>query len=126
MKLNNKGSITLDTLLFLIIGIPMILILLCMFGLRLDFAKGSHRIMPTAVDTDFWGNYKVYYKTSAYTQNSQEDYYYIDKNSEELAKKMQEYVITGDEVIVYYDKYVGWKGISAPATSPIIRIEEVQ
>ena len=50
------------------------------FGnLCLDYAAGSHRITPTAVDTDMFGNYKVYYKTSQYTQNNQEDYYYIQK-----------------------------------------------
>lgn len=96
------------------------------FGnLCLDFAAGSHRITPTAVDTDMWGNYKVYYRTSNYTQNNQEDYYYIKKEDTELAEKMKEYVAEGKEVVVYYDKWVGFKGISAPGTSPITKIEEI-
>lgn len=96
------------------------------FGnLCLDFAAGSHRITPTAVDTDMWGNYKVYYRTSNYTQNNQEDYYYIKKEDTELVEKMKEYVAKGKEVVVYYDKWVGFKGISAPGTSPITKIEEI-
>lgn len=105
------------------------IILLTIFiigSIRLDFAKGSHRITPTAVDTDFWGNYIVYYRTSVYQNSYQDEHYYIDKNSPELAQKMEEYVTTGEEVIVYYDKFVGWKGFSAPSSSPIIRIEEVK
>lgn len=71
------------------------------------------------------GNYKVYYRTSNYTQNNQEDYYYIKKEDAELAEKMKEYVAEGKEVVVYYDKWVGFKGISAPGTSPITKIEEI-
>lgn len=99
-----------------------------MFGnLCLDFAAGSHRITPTAVDVaDMWGNYKVYYRTSQYTSNSQEDYYYIDKDNTELAEQMKEYVKQGKEVIVYYEKYVGFKGISHPSVSPITKIEIVE
>lgn len=97
------------------------------FGnLCLDYAVGSHRITPTAVDTDMFGNYKVYYKTSQYTQNNQEDYYYIQKEDTELAEQMKEYVAEGKEVIVYYDQWVGFKGFTAPSTSPIVRIEEVK
>lgn len=97
------------------------------FGnLCLDYAAGSHRITPTAVDTDMFGNYKVYYKTSQYTQNNQEDYYYIQKEDAELAEQMKEYVTEGKEVIVYYDQWVGFKGFTAPSTSPIVRIEEVK
>lgn len=97
------------------------------FGnLCLDYAAGSHRITPTAVDTDMFGNYKVYYKTSQYTQNNQEDYYYIQKEDTELAEQMKEYVAEGKEVIVYYDQWVGFKGFTAPSTSPIVRIEEVK
>lgn len=97
------------------------------FGnLCLDYAAGSHRITPTAVDTDMFGNYKVYYKTSQYTQNNQEDYYYIQKEDTELAEQMKEYVAEGKEVIVYYDQWVGFKGSTAPSTSPIVRIEEVK
>lgn len=38
---------------------------------------------------------------------------------------MKEYVAEGKEVVVYYDKWVGFKGISAPGTSPITKIEEI-
>ena len=89
----------------------------------LDFAAGSHRITPTAVDTDMWGNYKVYFKTSEYTQNANEDYYYIDKDNTELKEQMEECIKNGDTVMVYYDKWVGFKGITAPDTSPITKIE---
>lgn len=117
------GLIVKFIVFLLIIGF----IVTAIFGnLCLDYAAGSHRITPTAVDTDMFGNYKVYYKTSQYTQNNQEDYYYIQKEDTELAEQMKEYVAEGKEVIVYYDQWVGFKGFTAPSTSPIIRIEEVK
>jgi hypothetical protein len=93
---------------------------------RCDFASGSHRITPTAVDKDFWGNYKVYYKTADFTKNSEEDYYYIEKKDKELAAQMRECIEKGQTVIVYYGTYVGMKGLSSPQTSPINRIEVIE
>lgn len=117
------GLIVKFIVFLLIIGF----IATAIFGnLCLDYAAGSHRITPTAVDTDMFGNYKVYYKTSQYTQNNQEDYYYIQKEDTELAEQMKEYITEGKEVIVYYDQWVGFKGFTAPSTSPIVRIEEVK
>lgn len=109
-----------------IVSFFIIAVVILMAGLRFDYAEGGHKIKPTAVDSDFWGNYKVYYKTSEYTQNSQENYYWIDKNAPEMAEKIKEYIRANKEIIVHYDKYVGYKGISAPAESPIIRIELVE
>lgn len=125
---SEKGYIECGTfigmifILLVIVGLGLII-----FGnLCLDFASGSHRIIPTAVDNDMWGNYKVYYRTTEYTKNSEEDYYYIDKNNKELAKQMKEYIKQGKEVIVYYDKYVGFKGFTAPCEAPITKIELVE
>lgn len=115
-----KFFILLFVITFVILGVVGV------FSFKLDFVSGNHRITPTAVDTDIWGNYRVYYRTSQYTSNSQEDYYYIDKNNKELAEQMKEYVRTGKEVVVYYDTYVGFKGITAPDTSPIIKIELIE
>lgn len=107
--------------------IVMIIILIALFGnWQFDFSSGSHRITPTAVDNDIWGNYKVYYRTSQYTQNTQEDFYYIDKANKELADQTRECIKQGKDAIVYYDKYIGFKGITAPATSPIIKIEIIE
>lgn len=112
--------------------VVVVALIVCVFavisfagGLVFDFEAGSHRIIPTAMDTDMFGNYKVYFKTSEYTKNNEEDYYYIDKNNKEIAEQMQEYIKKGIEVVVYYDKYVGFKGFTAPKESPIVRIEEV-
>jgi len=116
-------------------GVIFIVIVLSIIGffiaaffgnLCLDFAAGSHRITPTAVDTDMWGNYKVYYRTSEYTQNSQEDYYYIKKEDTKLAEQMKECVLEGKEVVVYYDEWVGFKGFTNPSEAPITRIEEIK
>ena len=122
-----KGYVEVGMVVTIIVSILVFIgLLMLLFGnLCLDFASGNHRITPTAVDNDFWGNYKVYYRTSQYTQNAQEDYYYIDKQNTELAEQMKEYVRQGKEVVVYYDKYIGFKGMSAPTTSPIIRIEVI-
>lgn len=133
MKKNRQEKGYVDTeLIGLIVKFIVFLLIIgfiatAIFGnLCLDYAAGSHRITPTAVDTDMFGNYKVYYKTSQYTQNNQEDYYYIQKEDTELAEQMKEYVSEGKEVIVYYDQWVGFKGFTAPSTSPIIKIEEVK
>lgn len=110
-------------MVFVVIGIIIFSMVAMFGGLVLDFQSGSHRITPTAIDNDMWGNYKVYYKTSEYTKDAEESYYYIDKNNKEVADQMAEYIKQGKTVIVYYDKYVGFKGMSAPDTSPIVRIE---
>lgn len=128
---SEKGYLYWEDILggLLVVGIVIfvIFVLAAIFGnLCLDFASGSHRIIPTAVDNDMWGNYKVYFRTTEYTKNSEEDYYYIDKNSPELAEQMREYIREGKEVIVYYDRYVGFKGISAPSSAPITKIEVIE
>lgn len=118
-----KGNCLLGMFILIFVGALIIFILIGLFSLRLDFASGQHRITPTSIDTDIWGNYKVYFKTSEYTQNSQEDYYYIEKGNEELKNQMEECIKNGETVMIYYDKWFGFKGITAPDTSPIIRIE---
>lgn len=123
MKRSEKGNCLLGGFLIFLVGAIIILFFVGLFSLRLDFASGQHRITPTSIDTDIWGNYKVYFKTSEYTQNSNEDYYYIDKNNTELKEQMEECIKNGDTVMVYYDKWVGFKGITAPDTSPITKIE---
>lgn len=120
---SEKGNCLLGGFLILLVGAIIILFFAGLFSLRLDFASGQHRITPTSIDTDIWGNYKVYFKTSEYTQNANEDYYYIDKDNTELKEQMEECIKNGDTVMVYYDKWVGFKGITAPDTSPITRIE---
>ena len=128
---NEKGYVDLELIggiIFIVIVLSIIVFFIAaIFGnLCLDFAAGSHRITPTAVDTDIWGNYKVYYKTSEYTQNSQEDYYYIKKEDTELAEQMKEYVSEGKEVVVYYDEWVGFKGFTNPSEAPITKIEVIE
>lgn len=120
---SEKGNCLLRGFILILVGAIIILFCAGLFSLRLDFASGQHRITPTSIDTDIWGNYKVYFKTSEYTQNANEDYYYIDKDNTELKEQMEECIKNGDTVMVYYDKWVGFKGITAPDTSPITRIE---
>ena len=122
MKKEN-GNYLLKGFILILIGAVVILFFIGVFSLRLDFESGQHRITPTSIDTDMWGNYKVYFKTSEYTQNTNEDYYYIDKNDTELKDQMQECIKNGDTIMVYYDKWIGFKGVTAPSTSPITKIE---
>jgi hypothetical protein len=112
-------------LCFILIILSAIVLSVCS-PLRFDFAGGNHRIIPTAIDTDLWGNYKVYYKTSDFTHNRTEDYYYIDKDQPDLAELASQNILGNKEMVVYYDRYIGWKGFTAPKTSPIIRIETVK
>lgn len=114
-------AIVVITLVFIIGIIALIFGNFCF-----DFSSGSHRIIPTSVDNDMWGNYKVYYRTTEYTKNSEEDYYYIEKSNTTLAEQMKECIKQGKEVIVYYDKWVGFKGMSAPGEAPITKIEVIE
>lgn len=126
-NLKNEKGYVLGTC---ILGLIALAVVGCIFvgllGLRMDFESGSHRIIPTAIDRDVWGNYKVYYRTTEYTKNSEEDCYFIDKDNTELAEQMKECIKNGQTVIAYYDKYVGWKGFDAPNTAPITKIEVVE
>lgn len=120
---NEKGNCLLGAFILILTGALVISVMIGVFSFRLDFASGQHRITPTSIDTDFWGNYRVYYKTSEYTKDTEENYYFIDKNNIEIKKQMEECIKNQETVMIYYDKYVGFKGISAPDTSPIIKIE---
>lgn len=108
------------------VGAIVLVILIGMFSLRLDFASGSHRITPTSMDTDMFGNYKIYYKTSEYTKDSEENYYYIEKSNISIKEQMEECIKKQETIMVYYDKYVGFKGITSPDTAPITRIEIIE
>lgn len=128
---NEKGYIDFETIigfLFILICFAGVAFMIVAFigGFQLDFESGSRKITPTAVDNDAFGNYKVYYRTTEYSKNSEEDYYYIDKNNTDLAEQMRDYIKQGKEVIVYYDKYIGFKGFTAPSSSPIVKIEPIE
>lgn len=118
-KTVKRVSITLGIL------IVTILIVFQVGGLRMDTAGGQHIIIPTAIDTDFWGNYKVYYKTTLYESNQSEGHYMIEKEREDLAQQIREYMRERKQILVHYDRYVGFKGMSSPNESPIIKIEEM-
>ena len=110
---------------FMIIAIVAI-VLTVANPFRFDFTGGTHRITPTAVDTDIWGNYKVYFKTSDLTLNNGEDFYYIQKGDKELIDYMERAIVEKNEVVIYYDRYVGYKGFMAPKTSPIVKIDTIK
>jgi hypothetical protein len=93
---------------------------------RFDFSSGSHRMLPVAIDTDTWGNYRVYFRTNALAYNGGDDFYYIDKDRIELAQQAARAIVDDKEIVVYCDQYIGWKGFTAPTTSPIVRIETIQ
>ena len=125
----NKGNIKENKIkninkkfIIIIIVIWGLLGVLEITGLRLDYSSGQHSIIPTAIDTDFWGNYKLYYKTTIVESNSSESYYYIEKDREDLVEIISECIKNKEEVVVYYDRWVGFKGIGSPETSPIIKI----
>ena len=103
----------------------MAFIAFCAF-VRCDFESGCHKITPTSIDNDFWGNYKVYFKTSDYTQNLQEDFYYVDKSNKELADQIRDCIKNNQTIMVYYDKQMGFYGCDAPQSSPIVRIEIIE
>lgn len=125
----NKGNIKENKIkninkkfIIIIIVIWGLLGVLEITGLRLDYSSGQHSIIPTAIDTDFWGNYRLYYKTTIVESNSSESYYYIEKDREDLVEIISECIKNKKEVVVYYDRWIGFKGLGSPETSPIIKI----
>ena len=114
----------------ILLGVVIVIAIVAGIGVctlvRFDPAAGSHKIIPTAVDTDFFGNYQVYYRTTEFTKDSEEPFYYIDKENTALADEVRECIKAGQTIMVYYDRYVGLKGITAPAESPIVRIEVIE
>lgn len=123
---NERGNGLLAFFCSILGGALIIAIIIGFLSFKLDFAGGQHRILPTSIDTDFWGNYRVYYRTSEYIKDTEESYYYIDKNNLEIKEQMEECIKNQETVMVYYDRYVGFKGVTAPDTSPIIRIEVLE
>lgn len=113
----------------LIIALTIIVIVIVTISatlLRFDFAGGSHRITPTAVDQDFWGNWKVYYRSpNSYVGEAEERFYYIEKGNQEIHDQIQEAIQNNWNVMVYYERWVGFKGIGSPKESPIIKVEPV-
>lgn len=123
---NEKGNGLLIVFIALLVGGLIISIVMGLFSFRFDFASGQHRITPTSIDTDIWGNYRVYYKTSEYTKDTEESYYYIDKDNTEIKEQIEECIKNKETIMIYYEKYIGFKGISAPDTSPITKIEVLE
>ena len=100
--------------------------LLFLNPIRFDYAGGNHRIIPTAIDSDIWGNYKVYFKTSDFTQNKNDDYYCIEKGQDELADQVSKAIVDNKEIVIFYDRYIGWKGFTAPKTPPQSSVSNLQ
>jgi len=94
-----------------------------MLTFRFDYAAGVHRIIPTAIDTDLWGNYRVYFRTTPYMRGSDKEYYCVEKVNSDLALQIREAILNNQEIIVFYNEHVGFKGIKSPKGSPIVRIE---
>jgi hypothetical protein len=110
-----------------IIAIIVLIPLMAIFNpFRFDTAGGSHRITPTAMDTNIWGHWMVYYRTTDFTKSSEEEFYFIHKDNTDIVEQIQDAIIYGDEIVVYYDRYIGYKGWTAPDTSPITRIEIIK
>jgi len=116
---------TQTTLLFVGIGAVILAIVAMALFFRFDYASGSHRIIPTAVDRDIWGNYQVWFRSTEFQFSSEEECYYIHRDNPELAEQVRQAIRDGKELIVYYDHYVGFYGLRAPKTSPITKIEIV-
>lgn len=117
---------TKQRILIIAAFIGIVAIFATISAFRWDFAGGSHRILPTAVDTDMWGNYKVYYRTTDFTKDEEESHYWISKGDNELADQMRDCVKQGEFIMVYYDSYWGLKGWTAPESAPITRIEIIK
>ena len=106
--------------------VAALVIVFAFLSFRFDYAAGTHRIIPTAVDTDFWGNYQVYFRITDFTGTEADEFYYIRKKDSEIAKQVQTAIANNQEIVIYYDRYIGFKGPIAPKSSPITRVETIR
>lgn len=95
-------------------------------SIRLEFKGGMHKIIPTSIEKEIFGNYKVYYKASPFAQDTKEKYYYIEKGQDEIVATIEAAILNTEEIAVYYNNYVGLKGFTAPPCSPIVRVEIIK
>jgi|GEM_PF-5594323 len=113
-----------NLIIFLVVGVILFAFVgTHLLGVRFDYQAGSHKIIPTAVDQDFWNNYIVYYRTTAFMKDEEEKFYYIHRDNKELAQQVRDVILDGHEIFVHYDRYIGVFGIRSPKTSPIVRID---
>ena len=122
-KIFREKEINKTKIYVILISALIIAILIGSLFFRFDFESGSHKITPTACDTDFFGNYKVYYKTSGFEKDIDEKFYYIEKGNTELADIIKDCIANNKTVMVTYEKYIGFKGFGAPDSSPITKIQ---
>lgn len=120
-----KKSKRISNIVTISVIIILILSVLGVLTLRFDFAAGSHRIIPTAIDTNFWGHYRVYFRGAhdVFQADRDEDHYYILSGNTELVEQVRQAMINNQEIIVFYQRWVGFKPIGSPQTGPIYRIE---
>jgi len=101
----------------------LLLLAYAIFAFRFDYQGGSHKIYPTAVDNDFWGNFKVYYRTNPLTKEEDEKIYYIARGRRDVRDKVRQAIVENKPIVAHYDRYIGIKGIFAPKESPIVRVD---
>jgi len=49
----------------------------------------------------------------------------IEKGRTDLADQIRTYIAERRQIMVYYDRFVGFKGISSPQLAPIVKIESL-
>ena len=122
MKINSKKIKSYAAGIIVVV----LVIVLAVLSFRFDYAAGTHRIIPTAVDTDLWGNYQVYFRITDFTGTEADEFYYIRKKDSEIARQVQTAIANNQEIVIYYDRYIGFKGPTAPKSSPITRVEIIR
>ena len=95
------------------------------FSFRFDYQAGAHRIYPTAVDSNFWGHYMVYYKTTQFTKDEDEGIYWILRGRQDLVKEVKDAILKGEAIVVHYGRWIGFKGLTVPRESPIIKVDTI-
>jgi len=86
--------------------------------MKWDPESGQNSGYISAVDKDYWGNYKVYFRDTE--QGGGSTYtYYIRGHNEELLKQAREAMTNSDRVVV---KYEALKEFTTLGGSPIVEI----
>lgn len=92
-------------------------------GTYFDLRFGKDIIRPTSISRDIWGNYKIHFDSDMASNDRFEGFYYIDANQSWLAGEVNDAIKSNRDIVIYYDSYIGWKGLMAPETSPIIMVK---
>lgn len=95
-------------------------------SMRWDPKSGVHRIRPISMETDGFGNWKIYYRVSNFAANAKKEYYWLSAGQDEIAELVKKSIAEDKEVMIHYGPWFGLKGFFSPPESPITKVDIIE